>query len=286
MKRWPFLLHKERRHFVYTDLSGPPDVLVIRESGENLEERDWSRAVHLEVAGRRPALQLVFNDEFHFVAVGAEFGGIHGFGVGGEGAEFSGDLGAEAVAEVVSAAWEILDEEGNFLIAQFHVGTEAVGVVAGLDIDGFHAGGFPILEHEVFVIVFAIDPEGDFNEVAAFDFIAGFQFDALIDRAFLIDCLAFGIDRIDDFLIGDEFVIGAIDFDFESGFGDEIFQGEIADVCVCIEWAGAFFAEFDGVFSCGEDVASDDGGAVEGEEVVFGDLYRFERFAIEEDFDR
>jgi hypothetical protein len=38
-----------------------------------------------------------------------------------------------------------------------------------LDIDGFHTGGFPILEHEVFVIVFAIDPEGDFDEIAALE---------------------------------------------------------------------------------------------------------------------
>ena len=251
----------------------------------DLEERDWSRAVHLEAAGRRPALQLVFNNEFHFVAVGAEFGGIHGFSVGREGAEFSGDLGAEAVAEVVSAAWEELDEERYFLIAEFHICTEAVGVVAGLDIDRFHAGGFPIFEHEVFVIVFAIDPEGDFNEVAAFDFVAGFQFDALIDRAFLINRLARGIHGIDDFLIGDEFVVGAVDFDFESGLGDEIFQGEVFDVGIRVERAGAGFADLDVVFASSEDVACDDGGVIEGEEIVFGDLDGFEGFAIEKDFD-
>jgi len=186
---------------------------------------------------RRPALRLILNEELHFVAVGAEFGGIHGLSVGRKGAEFSGDLGAETIAEVVSAAWEELDEEGNFLIAEFHVGTEAIRVIAGLDIDRFHTGGFPILEHEIFVIVFAIDPEGDFDKVTALDFVAGFQLDALIDRAFLIDRLARGIYGIDDFLIGDEFVVGAVNFDFESRLGDEIFQGKVFDIGVRVERA-------------------------------------------------
>ncbi len=39
----------------------------------------------------------ILHPELHFVAVGAEFGGIHGVSFGREGAELSGDFGAEAV---------------------------------------------------------------------------------------------------------------------------------------------------------------------------------------------
>ena len=132
-------------------------------------------------------LRAVLDSEFDFVGVGFEFGGVHGVGAGGQGAEVAGDLGAQAVGDAVLAAGEAADEEGDALVAEFDVGAEAVAGVAAADVDGLEAGGLHVLEDEVLVVVLALDDELDLDQVAALEVVAEFErarvsyFDLLVD---------------------------------------------------------------------------------------------------------
>ncbi len=123
---------------------------------------------------------MIGDVDFYFVGVGSELGSIHGFGLGGEGAKGAGNLGAKSVTEAGFATGELADKEGGFFAVNFHVGVDASvcavsAVVAGVatsDFDVDEAGRFPIVKHEVFVVVFAVEVEFDFYEVATGECVA------------------------------------------------------------------------------------------------------------------
>ena len=74
--------------------------------------------------------------------------------MGGEGAEGAWGFGAELEGEAVGPSGEAAEVEGGVFVADFHVGAEAGGgEVAAADVYVFAAGGFPVGEVEVFVVV-------------------------------------------------------------------------------------------------------------------------------------
>jgi hypothetical protein len=219
--------------------------------------------------------------------VAAEFRGIHGGGFGGEGLVGAGGLGAELVAQRVGAAWQGADEEIHGLVAGFHVGGESAvaGNEAAEGVEGFEAGGFGVGEDEVFVVVFAFEDEFHF------DAVAGFHGRAICERfaaeAFdlLFDDEAGGVGDFGFLFEFDEFGNPALDFHFESGGAESVFEGEDFEVGVGIERALAGFVQFDDVFAGGHGFACQGDRAVEGEEVVAVDGDLAFGLAVDEDFD-
>ena len=214
------------------------------------------------------AVSSVLNLQLDLVRIGLEFRRVHGPGLGRQGAELAGDLGAHAVADAVLAAGEGADEEDRALVAELDVGAHVVAVVSAAQVHRLEAGGFRVLEHDVLVVVLAFDLELDLDEVAALEHRQVGEFLALVLLGPLVHGLAaraFGLDGLGGF---DELVVLALHLDFEAGAGDRVFEREVRQVCVEVERAGAFLDELDGVLAVGERLAFQDELVVEGEDVL------------------
>ncbi|HRH75920.1 MAG TPA: hypothetical protein PK129_01120 [Cellvibrionaceae bacterium] len=65
------------------------------------------------------------------------------------------------------AAGQDAREEADALVAQFHVGPQAVADVTAAQVDRLEARGLEVFEDQILVVVLAFDFEFDFDQVAA-----------------------------------------------------------------------------------------------------------------------
>ena len=101
----------------------------------------------------------------------------------------------------------------------------------------------------------------------------------------LADGLAAAAGDVDRFLDRRELVVVPLDFEFEAGAADVVFEREIGEIAVPIQRAGAGLAELDRVRPGREGFAFEHERVVEREQVFGVDLGLFAFLAIDPDFD-
>src|SRR5271157_2418631 len=134
--------------------------------------------------------------------------------------EGAGDLGSQAIRDAVLAASECPGKERHAVVAKFDVRAQVVAVVAATDLYGLEPGGLVILEHEVFIVVLAVDRKLDLDQVATLERVTVGQ----RLTAIMLDPLAGGLAATAGGslhrVIADEPVHFAIDLDLQPGARD------------------------------------------------------------------
>lgn len=188
----------------------------------------------------------------------------------------------------MGAAGELANKEGCLLVAHLHVGVHAGLVrtsVAAADFDGFESGRFPVVKHQILVVVLAVDVQLDFDEVTAGEHVAGFQWDAFVFLHLVVDDLAAGAGGGLLCLDTLQLVVGAADFHFQSSLLDEVLFGKHGEVGVGVEGAVSFSEYLHLVLACAEGITCDDHFVVVAEQVFLGDFHGLNFFAVHADGD-
>ncbi len=184
------------------------------------------------------------------------------------------------------AAGQLAREEADAFVAQLHVGAQGVAVVTAAHFDRLEPGGLHVLDHDVLVIVLALDDEFDLGQIAALEDAEVFDGDPFVFLGLLAHGLTARARHVDLLVHFLQFVILPLDLDLEARLGDEVLQGEVREVGVEVERAGSLLAQFDGVFARFDRVAEEDELVVEREEVLGVDRDFLLLLAVQEHFER